>query len=154
MNRLEFLRTVIRRGYLEVIAPGGAHRFGVLGDQPSVVVRAHDDILDWRRILDPDDGLCDAYADETITLEAGTIRDLLELLAINHANRPETSVASIPLALEHGRVPGDPPAALLATFLGADLQFSSAYFLSSDHDLDQAQQDKSRLVAGKLRIEP
>ena len=149
------LRGVIARGHLHLVDASGTHHFGTAGEPPSVTVRVHDRGLDWRRAFDPDDGLCDAYADGAITVETGTIRDLLELLAINHRDRPAGPAAE-PVADRAEAPPprGDPPAQLLAGFLDADLQFSSAYFTAPGNDLDQAQQDKSRLIAGKLLIEP
>src|SRR5690348_3588626 len=78
------LRRVIRTGHLTVIAPDGAPiTAGESAASGGVTVR----IRDWRTlyhlVTDPDLALGEGYMDGAITVEAGEISDLLDLVGRN-----------------------------------------------------------------------
>ncbi len=144
----------------------------VYGDHTGspVAIRLADRRLEYGLALDPQLSLGEAYTDGRLTLEQGTIYDLLTLLLsngeryplprwsmrldglrylmrglaqFNPASRARRNVA------HHYDIRGD----VYDMFLDTDRQYSCAYF-QAGADLDQAQQAKKRHLAAKLALEP
>jgi len=174
------LSRTIREGALEIIDPDGArHRYGEAGVSP-VVVRLADAAVARAIARNPALGAGEAYMDGRLTLEAGTIRDLIGLVArnlrwdrdnalrvalwgqarvaawwdeVNWRRRARRNVA-------HHYDLGD---RLYALFLDAERQYSCAYFEADNRgtgpdgegsDLDRAQRDKMIRIAAKLDLRP
>ncbi len=163
------LRTMCRAGHLEVIDKNGRKRdFGDQHTGPSVTVRLHDRMLPLRLVLNPSLAFGEAYMDGTLTIERGSLGDLLHLATQslgtldthpiervrawlgrsfrqrNHHHRARANVA------HHY----DLSEALYDLFLDADRQYSCAYFTRGDETLEAAQQAKKRHLAAKLLLEP
>jgi cyclopropane-fatty-acyl-phospholipid synthase len=163
------LRTMCRVGHLAVIDKSGRKRdFGDQRTGPSVTVRLHDRMLPLRLVLNPSLAFGEAYMDGTLTIERGSLGDLLHLATQslgtldthpiecvrawfgrslrqrNHQNRAHANVA------HHY----DLSEALYDLFLDADRQYSCAYFTRGDETLEAAQQAKKRHLAAKLLLEP
>ncbi len=166
------LRSFVRIGRLKITdADGKTHIFeGAPG--PFVAARINDRALYTRLFLKPDLAAGEAYMDGGIEFEDGsTIHDFLALFAANR-----TSLTSYPLqktlrAVRHGlrRFQQMNPVGkaeknvahhydigndFYRLFLDDDLQYSCAYFIHDDDTLEQAQQNKIRLVAAKLLLKP
>ena len=169
MLAAHLFRHFVRVGTLRVIdAQGGTHSFsGSPG--PTVTVRLHDAALHRRLLLQPKLAFGEAYMEGTLTVEDGTLYDLLDLAGLNM-----TALESHPLQAlqEHfGRLLRfvhtynpvtrarrnvahhyDLDGRLYSLFLDADRQYSCAYFETPDTTLDDAQLAKKRHLAAKLLI--
>ena len=166
------LRRLIRTGDLTVIDAGGKrHRFGVPGQRPRASFRLHDRALHFKLALNPDLYLGEAYMDGGLTIEEGTLYELVELLASNLAVAPPLPLEALrdrlapllrllqqfnPIGRARANVAHhyDLSDQLYDLFLDADRQYSCAYFMAPDDSLDQAQTDKKRHIAAKLLLEP
>src|SRR5512146_1455149 len=91
------LDKLIKTGDLTLIdAAGHTHRFGVPGQRPKAAFRLHDRALHRKLAFNPDLYLGEAYMDGTLTVEEGTLTELMALLTSNLAVAP-------PLPLEPWR---------------------------------------------------
>ena len=166
------MKGLVRIGEVEVIdARGRTYRFGMPDAQPSVTLRLHDRRLHRSLFFNPRLSFGEAFMDGSLTVERGTIYDVLEIYARNtglgtlngldrwfsqvqhlwqrafHANpigRAQRNVA------HHYDLSGD----LYRLFLDPDMQYSCAYFPKPDTSLEDAQLAKKRHIAGKLLLRP
>ena len=83
-----FLRGLIRSGSLVIVLPGGRRLTLGDGTAPPIIARVCDSLTLARIAAQPYLGLGEAYMDGRLTLEQGTIRDLLRLGAKNAAAAP------------------------------------------------------------------
>lgn len=75
------LRLILRVGHLEVIDKCGRTRdFGDRQTGPSVTVRLHHRMQPLPRVINPSLAFGEAYMDGTLTVERGSLRDLLHLV--------------------------------------------------------------------------
>jgi cyclopropane-fatty-acyl-phospholipid synthase len=73
------LEKVMRVGTLTIIdAAGRAHCFAA-SPEPEVTVRLHEKFVEYRLFLNPDLALGEAWMDGTLTIEHGSLRDLLHI---------------------------------------------------------------------------
>lgn len=167
----KILERAIRIGRLRVVdASGAVHTFNgsPAGD---VAIRLHDPALHWKLILRPRLYLPEAFMDGTLTIEEGSLFDLMDLFAVNLEALPEGLVAHLlngsatllrrahqynPVARAHRNAAHhyDLSDQLYELFLDRDRQYSCAYFREGTEDLDTAQLDKKRHIAAKLLIRP
>ena len=162
---------IITIGRLRVVDAGGQPH--VFGGSPgaSVAIRLHDPALHWKLLLRPRLFLPEAFMDQTLTIEEGTLYDLIDLLAANLEGLPEGLLSrllngsSTALRRLHQYNPVsrarrnaahhyDLSDQLYELFLDPDRQYSCAYFHDSADDLDTAQLNKKRHIAAKLLIRP
>jgi len=166
------LRRLVRQGQVILIGPdGGHHVIGKDGQTPRAVIRITDPKLPLRLLLNGEYHLGQGYMDGGIVAEEGSIRDFLEVLAINIGMESATGLKSIPYKLELlasyilqfnplGRSRAnvahhyDLSDALYRRFLDEDWQYSCAYFESPETTLEQAQLAKKRHIAAKLALRP
>ena len=164
-----FLRGLIRSGSIEIILPGGGRL--VLGDGSGtqVVVRVKDRLTLARIAAAPYLGLGEAYMEDRLVFEHGTIRDLLEIGSRNAATAPRGPQPG-PLgrwwkSMRDDRISRaaarrnvahhyDLSLDLYRRFLDPDMQYSCAYFARPDMSLDEAQVAKKRHIAAKLDLAP
>ena len=166
-----FFKRIITVGRLRVVDAGGrSHTFeGSSGAR--VAIRLHDPALHWKLLVRPRLYLPEAYVDGALTIEDGSLYDLIDLLAANIEVLPEGLLGSLlngyiaPLRrlyqynpvsrarqnVAHHYDLSDP---LYELFLDRDRQYSCAYFYDSSDDLDTAQLNKKRHIAAKLLIRP
>ena len=164
------LRPLIRVGRLTVIdADGRQHVFGT-DAAPAATVRLHDRSLHWRIVLNPSLYVGEAYMDGTLTVEGTSLYEFLDLFIrnlkagrgklkgplgklnrllrrakqFNPASRARRTVA------HHYDLSAD----LYDLFLDSDRQYSCAYFVHADDDLETAQLRKKQHIAAKLLLEP
>jgi len=163
---------IIQEGRLVLLMPGGRRlEFGPGGGK-AVTVRLADNKTAFAIARNPRLGLGEAYMDGRMTIEDGTILDLMELAtsanpwedasagrkaigkgksrwkklwrAKNVAKRARKNVA------HHYDIGND----LYRLFLDDDMQYSCAYFTDPRNSLEQAQLDKKAHIAAKLALEP
>jgi len=163
---------LVKAGDLTVVdAQGKVHHFGVAGQLPKSVVKLHDPALHYKLCFYPELYLGEAYMDGTLTLEEGDLRDFLTILAKNFAVSKPTVFEKIaekltpitqkilqynPIGVAQKNVAPHYNLSdkLYELFLDKDMHYSCAYYTNEHNSLEQAQQDKLKHIASKLRPEP
>jgi cyclopropane-fatty-acyl-phospholipid synthase len=163
---------LLTRGRITLKLPGKEPRtYGAGGGKP-LTVRFTDRRVAFDILKNPRLGLGEAYMDERLVIEDGTILDLLELIvganrweekgegrkALNKGKNPFLKLLSKRNDLKRARrnvahhydIGND----LYALFLDDDLQYSCAYFTDPSNSLEQAQLDKKAHIAAKLDLKP
>lgn len=163
------LTRLIRVGTLTLVDADGQTRVYRGKPGPEVKVRLHDKALHWRLPLDLQLAAGEAYMDGTLTVEDGSVYDLLSVAAINlpslqsHPFFALGNLAQRALRRLHqfnvvcrarANVAHhyDLSGALYDLFLDRDRQYSCAYFARPDDDLETAQANKKDHIAAKLLL--
>ena len=168
-----FLSRFIRNGTLELVGAGGErHRFGGEGPGPDVEMHVHDPKLHLRLATNPELALPEGYMDGGVTFERGTHHDFLELFSVNRrtllagplqrrlhgftvAARRFQQNNTLGLAAKRVQHHYDLSGDLYRLFLDEGLNYSCAYWRDPDTEtLEQAQENKLRLIAAKLDLKP
>jgi cyclopropane-fatty-acyl-phospholipid synthase len=164
-----FLKSIFTTGDLEARLPDG--RILRLGDGqgPHVVVTIADHQTMARIMAAPSLGLGEAWMDGRITLQRGTIQELVDLACRTTAARPgghrigplqrwmarqaqeRNARADARRNVAHHY---DLSVDLYRAFLDEDLQYSCAYFDHPGVSLEEAQAAKKRHIAAKLALAP
>jgi cyclopropane-fatty-acyl-phospholipid synthase len=165
------LERFVQKGTLRVIdAKGGLHEFRGT-PEPGATIRLHDSSLSRKLFFNPELHAGEAYMDGRLTLVDCSLEDFMEVFSINRG-----TMASHPLQQVLRRVSRmlrpfqqrnpvgraqrnvahhyDLSRELYKLFLDEDLQYSCAYFLSPGDSLEEAQENKKRHIAAKLRLQP
>jgi cyclopropane-fatty-acyl-phospholipid synthase len=164
-----FLKSVFTTGDLEARLPGGkVLRLGD-GSPPHVVVTIGDTATLARILASPSLGVGEAWMDGRLTLQHGTIQQLVELACRTTNARPGGKPVGrmqrwLARALQEHNAPDrarrnvahhyDLSLELYRAFLDEDLQYSCAYFERPGVALEEAQAAKKRHIAAKLAIDP
>lgn len=166
------LRRFIKRGNLGIIDVGGTlHQFGSKGTGPEAVIRLHKRSLAWTLLHNTELRFGEAYMDGAMTIERGSLHDLLAIVALNSDNGglvPWTRGFNWLLPLQRklqqhnpiGRARAhvahhyDLSDRLYEIFLHANRQYSCAYFRHPEESLETAQLNKMRHLAEVLLIRP
>ncbi len=171
-----FLTRAFRRGELTVTLPGGARRTYGTPDPslPPVAITLHDRRTLVAIVRDPSLGPGEAFMDGRLTIERGTILDLVNLATANerfetgevtlhppplrrligkarHAWSTRNAAARSKRNVAHHYDLSD---RLYDLFLDADRQYSCAYYTDPANGLEQAQRDKKAHIAAKLALTP
>ena len=165
------MKSFVRVGTLKMIdADGKVHVFsGQPG--PNVTMRLSDRSLYHKLVFNPELNAGEAYMDGRMSFEDSTLRDFLTLFSLNRL-----SLSSYPLQKVLRRVSRmfkkgqqanpigkaqqnvahhyDLGNDFYKLFLDEGLQYSCAYFTNDDNTLEQAQRNKLRLLAAKLKLSP
>ncbi len=165
------LKSFVQVGTLKVVdAKGQAHVFaGAPGPQVTMVLS--DPSLYRNLFFNPELHAGEAYMDGRLRFEDSTLRDFLTLFSVNRL-----SLGSYPLQKVLRRVSRglkrfqqlnpigqaqkniahhyDLGNDFYRLFLDEGMQYSCAYFLDDKESLEQAQQNKLRLLAAKLDMKP
>ncbi|WP_316977459.1 cyclopropane-fatty-acyl-phospholipid synthase family protein [Shumkonia mesophila] len=167
---LDWLLTrLVRVGTLTLVDAEGRTRVYRGEPGPEVRVRLHDKALHWRLPLNVQLTAGEAYMDGTLTVEDGSVFDLLNLAAINlpslerhpffalgnllqRALRRLHQFNILPRAQANVAHHYDISGAIYDLFLDADRQYSCAYFVRPDDDLETAQENKKNHIAAKLLL--
>ncbi len=138
---------------------------------PEITMRFHSPQIATRLMLNPDLAMGEGYMNGEITVEGGSIYDLLYVLAENINGKSFSIAHEIYLwwikAIKKSMNHISPKAAkanvahhydlsprLYDLFLDDDRQYSCAYYRKLDNDLNTAQLDKKRHLAAKLHLKP
>lgn len=162
------LAKMIKTGDLTAHLPGGRVVKAGDGTGPPVTIRINGRGL--RRLANPSLGLGEAYMDEDIVFEQGTLPQLLTIVGESGGRKPKrgSALTRFRKALKrriqqvNGRVASRRNVAhhydlsndLYRRFLDTDMQYSCAYFERPDMTLEEAQAAKKALIGRKLLIEP
>lgn len=163
----------MRNGRLTVIDHAGtSHVFGSGGDGPSVAIRFTDQAVEREIFFNPELKTAEAYMDGRLVMEGGsTVFDLLKLFSVNRSTlaahpmqralrrawralRRRQQRNPIGLAAQNIRHHYDIPPDFYRLWLDETMTYSCAYYTSPDVGLHQAQIDKLRHIAAKLKLEP
>lgn len=165
------LSHTVRSGTLNLTdAHGKRHIFGD-GKPPEVSLTLHDPKLHWLLLLRPRIAAGEAFMDGRLTIERGTVYDMMDLVCRGHRERRWPAVTRVIDAAEAALRPlqqfnpigraranvahhYDLSSDLYRLFLDQDQQYSCAYFSEQHDDIDRAQADKKRHIATKLLLEP
>ncbi len=163
---------LLKRGSITIITPDGERATYGPGGGKALTLRVTARKVLFELVRNPRLGLGEAYMDERLIVEDGTILDLMEL--ITSSNRWEDGAKGRKLigkskvamlkALWRRNKPAkarrnvahhyDVGNELYETFLDDDLQYSCAYFTDPGNSLEQAQADKKAHIAAKLDLKP
>ncbi len=163
------LKFIVRDGCLALIRLDGQRV--VIGEgHPSCTLRLRQAISGWQMMLDPSIATAEAYMDGRLTIEEGTLREFVTIVARNyqHLEKHPLVVFGRCLRREGRRLKQYNPigqarqnvahhydlsSRLYDLFLDECRQYSCAYFNSAHDDLETAQQNKLRHIAAKLKLD-
>ena len=167
------LRRFVRNGRLTVTDHAGVqHRFGSGTDGPDVAIRLTDKAVEREIFFNPELKAAEAYMDGRLVMDqGGRVFDLLLLFSVNRSTlgahpvqkalrRAWRAVRRSQQRNELGRAAKnirhhyDIPPAFYQLWLDPTMTYSCAYYTSPDVTLHQAQIDKLRHIAAKLKLEP
>jgi cyclopropane-fatty-acyl-phospholipid synthase len=165
------LKRIVTVGRLQVVDARGTTRRFAGGPGPGVTIRLRDPALHWKLLCRPRLYLPEAFVDGTLTIEEGSLYDLVDLLARNLEALPRGLLARLldgslfslsraqqfnPLARARKNAAHhyDLSDELYELFLDRDRQYSCAYFCGGEPDLDAAQRAKKAHIAAKLLLRP
>jgi cyclopropane-fatty-acyl-phospholipid synthase len=165
------LRHLMRRGTLRVIdSDNQLHVFAGAEPWKTVTMRFHDSAVARELLLNGPLKLGETFMDGRLTIEDASLYDLLELVGGNMALGPPHPIMRIgdmvgrwlrsfqqynPLWKSRQNVAHhyDLSDTLYNLFLDTDRQYSCAYFNDPGDPLEEAQANKKRHLASKLRLE-
>jgi cyclopropane-fatty-acyl-phospholipid synthase len=165
-----FIDQLLPVGTITLVQPDGSRESRGGGGGKHLTVRLHDRRVALDLFRNPRLRLGELYMDGRLTIEDGTILDLLELITgvqpweggrtkemtkgksgrfrqlfrRNDVRKSRKNVA------HHYDIGNE----LYALFLDDDLQYSCAYFTDPKNSLEQAQADKKAHIAAKLDLKP
>jgi len=163
---------LLKTGSITIVSPDGSRETHGPGGGKALTIRIADRKVPFELVRNPRLGLGETYMDGRLTIEDGTILDLVEM--ITSSNRWEDGGEGRKL-FGKGRWKqlkklvrrNDPRRArrnvahhydigndLYRLFLDEDLQYSCAYFTNPANSLEQAQADKKAHIAAKLSLQP
>lgn len=162
----------VQQGSLTIVdAAGRSHVLKGEQPGPEVTLKLHDAKLHHQLFLNPELKTGEAYMDGTLTIEHGTLRDLLTLYALNRKNLRATPVQKT-LRTWTKRARGllpkndagrskknveahyDLSNEMYRLFLDEGLNYSCGYFRTPGDTLEEAQVNKLRHIAAKLDLKP
>ena len=168
----KLLKKTIRHGSLTVIDPKGYPTAYGDGSAPHIAVRIHTTQAALKILFDPQMAVGEAYMEGTLTVETGTIYDVVDLVFRNIGLTPlkyPLSGVTERLRTTFRRLAQFNPAGrsrknvahhydlsdtLYDLFLDADRQYSCAYVMDPSDSIETAQAQKKRHLAGKLLLKP
>jgi cyclopropane-fatty-acyl-phospholipid synthase len=171
------LRSLIASGELTLVdCRGKRTSFGrrdeaTPQDERPVVIRVHKRLVEWQIAFNPSRYTGQAYMDGTLTLDEGTIYDLIAIVTRNAGMGNFGYLRNVrawgsyllrgfqqtnPLRRSRRNVAHhyDLSNSLYRLFLDSDLQYSCAYFARPGMSLEDAQAAKRRHIAAKLLLHP
>lgn len=165
------LHKLVRSGRLVLIDGTGKRRIFGNGGAPTVTVRLHERALHRKLLFNPALSLGEAYMEGALTLEEGSLDELLHICTLNMealANHPLQRVRGTldglgkwlqhynPIRRSRANVAHhyDLSDELYALFLDVDRQYSCAYFPTGTESLERAQELKKAHIAAKLLLRP
>ncbi|HEY5080873.1 MAG TPA: cyclopropane-fatty-acyl-phospholipid synthase family protein [Bauldia sp.] len=168
----QMLRSIVRVGTLTLIDADGRRHVFAGAPGPAVTARLTDKSLPRRMMMNPSLAVGEAYMDGTLVFEGGsTLSDGLALFAGNSGSlstyplqrvlrgvkrnfRRFQQMNPIGRARENVAHHYDIGNDFYRLFLDDGMQYSCAYFLKETDTLEQAQENKLRLIAAKLQLKP
>jgi cyclopropane-fatty-acyl-phospholipid synthase len=163
------LKSLVQKGTLTLITADGQRTTYGTG-MPRVAIKLHEKKLEWTLALNPEMAIPEAYMYGLLTIEEGDLREFAYILTNNDSDGLDSKfflwarkayllLARFghfnPLSRSRRNVEFhyDLPSDLYDLFLDPDRQYSCAYFAEPGVNLEQAQADKKRHIASKLRLD-
>ena len=164
------MKFAVKTGAMRLIdSTGREHVFGD-GSPPSCTMRMKKASLDYTLQLNPALYVPEAYMNGDVVIEDGTLYDFIELAARNYSNIENSPLANAlrwigvgsrkvrqynPVGTAQKNVAHhyDLSDGLYDLFLDRDRQYSCAYFISPDDDIETAQANKKRHLASKMLLD-
>ncbi len=168
MLLVRLLAAAIGDGSLDLVTADGRRR-RIGSGLPTLTMRLHDRAVERDLLINPRLRFGEAYMDGRLTVEGGTIYDLLTLMMTDSSvhgalGRVLEALSPImrrlqqhnPLARSRRNVQHhyDLSQAFYRLFLDRDMQYSCAYFTNPSVSLEEAQEAKKRHIAAKLLLKP
>ena len=167
LTTADTLQSFLRETSLCVIDFRGQRRLVGDGSRPAATLRITSRAADLAIVARPGLAFGEAYMNGALIVEDGSIYDALAAIARNLANLPRGSWMAIagrlasrlkqrnPVGRAQRNVAHhyDLSAELYDLFLDPDRQYSCAYFRHPGDTLEQAQANKKRHIAAKLRLD-
>jgi cyclopropane-fatty-acyl-phospholipid synthase len=161
------IRHTIREGALRLVDEKGRSEVFGDGSEPKITLRLTRPQKMGRLLTSPVLGIAEGFMDEDWVLDDGDLRGFLDLAARNYShieNHPLTRFADgllrrgrrlqqfNPMGKAQKNVAHhyDLSSRLYDLFLDSDRQYSCAYFMGPDDDIETAQVQKKRHIAAKL----
>ena len=156
-------------GTLEIIDSNDkTHKFG--NSNPHVCIRLKNKSIERKLFLNPNLHIGEAYMNEELVVEKGTIEDFLNLITncyddfisnnkfykfyeyLSSIFMPFQQINQLVNSKKNVAHHYDINEDLYKLFLDQDMQYSCAYFHNPNMSLDQAQKDKKQHIIKKLQI--
>ena len=156
-------------GTLEILDSNGkTHKFG--NSNPHVCIRLKNKSIERKLFLNPNLHIGEAYMNEELVVEKGTIEDFLNLITncyddfisnnkfykfyeyLSSIFMPFQQINQLVNSKKNVAHHYDINEDLYKLFLDQDMQYSCAYFHNPNMSLDQAQKDKKQHIIKKLQI--
>ncbi|TDH38706.1 class I SAM-dependent methyltransferase [Pseudohoeflea suaedae] len=165
------LHRAIKAGRLKVTKTDGSRvQFGGHEPGPDAAIRFMEPGVERQILFNPELGGPEAYIDDKLVIEEGTLHDVIRIFMINrdrmnqspfqrfwqevaHRFRFIQQYNSAGRARKNVAVHYDIGEEIYRLFLDRDLQYSCAYFPTGAETLEDAQTLKKRHIAAKLQIE-
>ena len=164
------VKHAIQTGAVRVIDAAGNERVYGDGSPPACTVRLKKAGLNYSLALNPTLHVPEAYMNGDLVIEDGTLHDFIELAARNYGHVENFPLANTlrrigigsrkikqynPIGVAQRNVAHhyDLSDELYDRFLDRDRQYSCAYFLDPEDDIDTAQANKRRHLASKLLLD-
>ena len=167
------LSRFIKNGRLTVVFEDGfSQSFGSGKDGPDVTIRLTDKAVEREIFFNPELKAAEAYMDGRLVIEnGGKVHDLLSLFSVNRtglgAHPVQKALRKVWRALRRRQQNNklgqaaknvqhhyDIPTKFYELWLDESMTYSCAYYTKPDNSLNQAQMDKHRHIAAKLKLEP
>ncbi len=167
------LSRFIMNGRLTVVfADGFRQAFGSGQNGPDVTIRLTDKAVEREIFFNPELKAAEAYMDGRLVIEnGGEVFDLVSLFSVNRtglaahplqkalrkiwrALRRRHQNNRIGLAADNVKHHYDIPTKFYELWLDETMTYSCAYYTAPENGLNQAQSDKHRHIAAKLKLEP
>ncbi len=165
------MRGYFRYGKVTLIDARGARHPICNFDGPTVILRVSDALTAAKLALATSRHWGEAYMDGRLLIEQGSLSDFLEIHSKSKQlqgrgwlSECQRLIYGLTAAARHYNPAArarknvahhyDLSAELYDSFLDADRQYSCAYFVNGDEDIDTAQLLKKRHIAAKLDIKP
>ncbi len=164
------MKYAVQTGAVRVIDAAGNDRVYGDGSPPVCTVRMKKASLDYSLAMNPALHVPEAYMNGDLVIEDGTLYDFIELAARNYGHVENFPLANAlrwigigsrkikqynPIGVAQRNVAHhyDLSDELYDRFLDRDRQYSCAYFLDRDEDIETAQANKRRHLASKLLLD-
>ncbi|HUZ74336.1 MAG TPA: cyclopropane-fatty-acyl-phospholipid synthase family protein [Stellaceae bacterium] len=165
------LRHIVREGTLRLIDADGTVQVFAGAPGRTLGLRLNDRKVARELFLNPRLKLGEAYMDGRVSVEDGSLYDLLDFLGGNIALAPKGLLSPLyngfghafrvfqqynPLKRARANVAHhyNLSKTLYDLFLDSDRQYSCAYFTAPDQSIEEAQANKKRHLAAKLLLQP
>jgi cyclopropane-fatty-acyl-phospholipid synthase len=166
------LKSFVRVGTLKVFdADGNTHVFAGGQPGPNVIMQLTDRSLYYKLFLNPELHAGEAYMDGRLSFPGSSLREFLTLFSLNRLSLSSYPLQKVLRRISRGlkRFQQSNPVGkaqknvahhydlgndFYKLFLDRGMQYSCAYFLDDGDTLEEAQQNKLRLIASKLNLKP